>query len=198
MKYYPGDLIIVKYIVFDDNCKDHCPKGRPCIVLFSETIKDREVVHYLFVTSQFHHLEHQNEYIKYIDMNVFGKESLVDLSRIGTSDSLDVSKPQRNIGKELFRIIDEFTEFHAYRESKDIKRTIKIMEEIKNNEKQLRKQLLDRKQELKSEAIYNNRPVKVNDEIPSPSQKWEKKKTIAYKLEKQQAIAKTFAISSNY
>ena len=223
MSFYPGDVVLIKHIVFENGSMDHCSQGRPCIVLYTEKTNsesNREKVFFLSITSNLIQLKKSSRRNQYIDAKCLKADSLINISSIYATDSNNIAKPFRNVGKDIFRVVDSFLEFHnpkqqydhedylkyieEFCKGYDIKKVIDILSIMKQESKNLEVELSNRKAEIKEQTpphqpIYNNHISNIPED-----KKWETRKSNEYKKLKERSKVKsmvqdqTLAYSMDY
>ena len=153
MRFYSGDIVYIKNIVFSENRPDHSTNGRPCVVLYSSITEEKgEEVFFLPMTSKLCNLKEHNEDQKYLIFDCNTQTSLIDISEIHSTNNLDdISDPVVNINKDIFRIINHTIKYHRFdRKEKNIKCLI-VLEYIKSMEKELSKKLSVRRKKIKKQ-----------------------------------------------
>ncbi len=112
MQIVPGDIVLIKNIVFNSGIKDHAENGRPCMAFFVD--KEEEQVHYLMLSSR---LENVVMFNNYIVCDSGEKTGVISLDYVYQADYENVIAVVDNVGKDFFRIMQNFVQ--KYGENSD-------------------------------------------------------------------------------
>lgn len=178
----PGDIVVVKNLIFKNGDRDAAKNGRPCLVLYS----DQNTSTILPLTNKLYKNQYKDRYVFYD----FGSDlTLINIECVYTIPNSNILYPLRNITKDYFRIISKFTEYHINSNNIEIKVCREKIKKILLIKDSLKPILNERYKQLKIISKNLGR-VDSNDDIDPIQAKLNKSKVLLYKKNKQnQSIA---------
>ena len=181
MQVVPGDIILVKDLVFANGVSDHSKRGRPCIVFFVDRTK--EIVHFLSLTSRV------EKVLQYDDCIIFdGNEQIgvINLEHVYQTGYDNITEVVNNAGKDFFRITRCFAEYHQATESDMKESYLQIASFYNENHDLINKILHEREKSFKDRRKNRDKLNRKHYEEDPIAKKLQKRQAKRHRIVKEQ------------
>lgn len=186
MKYSIGDAVLAKNIVFGNGTVDHSPNGRPCLILFVDKRKGKEIIYVLPFTTKLHNLHSHNDNGQYSIVDISTKLLLLNLSYVHQIEDSDISNILWGISKDYFRIVKDFKNFHTDSRSTFVNYVIYKLGFLEENRDILEPYLLNRYKYLKDVSRQYFKNIKEDEVLEDDiAKKLVKKKNNQFKIKRE-------------
>lgn len=187
MKYSIGDTVLVRDIVFGNGTADHSPNGRPCLILFIDKRKNKEIIYVLPFTTKVHKLHSHSDASKYSIVDISTKLILLDLSYVHQVENANITAILWGISKDYFRIVKDFKNYHSDSKSTFVNYVIYKLGFLEENRDILEPYLLNRYKYLKDVSRQYFKDIKEEEVLEDDiAKKLVKKKINHFKSKREE------------
>ena len=190
MKCYPGDIILVRNLVFGTGTKDHALKGRPCIVLYSELDRNKnENIWCLYLTTQYQHL-YSPRGKNYLPFQYNKEDVLIQLEDMRKISIDQVEGPCSSVGRDYFDILYYYFNLDSCTSLPEKRELIYNIYNMLYEMPDLEKFLAYRKREFINSKRSNKEEPSNREVILKKSNNKRVRGSMAYKKEREQLLLK--------